>query len=116
MTCMKRFSPYDCSEKSNKKAFERLPGFFQLLVKQSQQKIQEAVEKYNPGRKIKPTSGFRSHESNNKAGGVVDSLHLFGLARDFRYYPDEPQPFKLPDSMICIKSNNCWHVAYKRGV
>lgn len=116
MTCMKASSAYDCSEKLNQIGFKRLPAFFQLLVKQSQQKIQEAVEKYNPGRKIRPTSGFRSVENNIKVGGVADSLHIFGLARDFRFYSDESEPFKVPDSMICIKSTNCWHVQYKRGI
>jgi hypothetical protein len=116
---MNRYSPYDCKGqdgKDNKQAFNRLPSFFQLFIKQTQAKIQKIVETENPGKRIVPTSGFRCHKVNDRWGGVDDSLHLFGLARDFskRLCPDKP--YVSPDSgLIVIDSGNCWHVQYKRG-
>jgi hypothetical protein len=107
--------PYDCKEKANIVAFRALPSALQLLIKQTQSKIQQAVQINNPGRKIVATSGFRSFAVNSKVGGVANSLHLWGFARDFRLFADEQEPFIVPDSMICLKSKNCWHVAYKRG-
>ena len=115
---MNRLSFYDCSGqdgKDNKKAFSRLPSPLRLVIEQTQTKIQQIVEQYNPGRKIYPTSGFRSPVTNSRHAGEVDSLHLFGFARDFRIFPDEPMPFSVPDFMVCVKSKGCWHVAWKRS-
>jgi len=115
---MRELSPYDCEGKdgeSNKKAFESLPSCLRLAIKQTQNTIQEAVKKFNPGRKIQSTSGFRSFEVNSWYGGVVNSLHLWGFARDYRFFSDEPEPFEVPEFLECIKSKNCWHVQYKRA-
>lgn len=111
-------SIYDCAGEdgvNNKACFVSLPSPLRLVVKQTQVKIQQAVESFNPGRKIQPTSGFRAPVVNLKHGGKSNSLHLWGFARDFRYYDDEPTPFNVPDFLECIKSKNCWHVGYKRA-
>ncbi|EKD83300.1 MAG: hypothetical protein ACD_39C00758G0002 [uncultured bacterium] len=116
---MQAESIFDCNGqdgKDNKALYKSLPYPLRLVIKQTQQKIQQAVEINNPGRKIQPTSGLRAPATNARNGGKSNSLHLFGFARDFRYYDDEPQPFIVPDYLECIKSNNCWHVGYKRGI
>ena len=115
---MRELMPYDCEGSdgsSNKKAFEMLPSCLRLAIKEAQNTINQAVRKSNPGRKIVSTSGFRSPEVNSRVGGVVNSLHLWGFARDFRFYPDEPEPFEVPEFLECIKSKGCWHVQYRRA-
>jgi len=116
---MRAESIFDCNGqdgKENKALFESLPSPLRLIIKQTQQKLQQAVEINNAGRKIEPTSGFRASSTNTRHGGKGNSLHLFGFARDFRYYDDEPEPFIVPDYLECMKSKNCWHVGYKRGM
>ena len=116
---MRELMPYDCQGvdgSENKKAFESLPSCLRLAIKEAQNTINQAVRAANSGRKIQSTSGFRAPTVNTRVGGVVNSLHLWGFARDFRFFADEPEPFKVPDFLECIKSKGCWHAQYKRGV
>lgn len=113
---MRNNSPYDCKGKfkeSHKKAFNKLPFIFKSFIKIAQTKIQKEVERLNPNRKIRATSGFRSISANRQIGGVVDSLHLFGLARDFAFDSID-KPLKVPSDMEIIRSANCWHVQFSR--
>ena len=63
-------------------AWDRLPASIKVAVEVYQQMLQREIDKRNPGR-FRPTSGFRSDSGNRSCGGVVDSLHLWGAARDF---------------------------------
>lgn len=115
---MRNNSPYDCKGKyanSHKKAFQKLPLIFKSFIKIAQTKIQKEVERLNPERKIRPTSGFRSVTANYQIGGVIDSLHLFGLARDFAFDSID-KPLKVPPDMECFKSKKCWHVQFSRSL
>lgn len=111
--------PYDCSEKDNVSAFKRLPSSLQLFIKQTQNKISQMVKIHNPGRKLVRTSGWRSFKVNSRCGGVSDSLHLFGMATDYRRIPGEP-PLVVGIGFVCLasgsKENPVWHVMYKRGI
>jgi len=116
---MQRLSIYDCAGqdgKDNKKAFDRLPSALRLLVIQTQTQIQQAIELLNPGRHITPTSGFRSPRTTARYGGQNDSLHHWGFARDYRVYSSEPLPLIVPFGMECLRENDHWHIAYKRGL
>ena len=74
----------------NKLAFNRLPTVFKYFI-QSEHKI--LIDKIKNNVRLKygeegikslvKSSGFRAHSTNSRHNGVVDSLHLFGLAADF---------------------------------
>lgn len=113
---MKNHSPYDCSEASNVSAFKRLPHFAQFFIKTVQARIQEEVEKNNPGR-FRPTSGFRAESTNRKFGGSLESLHRLGLARDFVPFDGVFASPPLVDSarFRVLRSPRCWHVEMREN-
>lgn len=74
---------YDETEPTNKLVYERLPLFYQNMIKQWINLLKKCVNSIFFGCEIRFTSGFRSPQVNTKCGGVVDSLHLYGLAVDF---------------------------------
>lgn len=108
---MKAHSPYDCKESANIAAFKRLPPLLQHTIRTVQNRIQQEVDKKNPG-KFRPTSGFRSESVNRKYGGEMESLHRVGMARDFvpinGIFTDSP----VVDSNYfrVIRSPKCWHI------
>ena len=62
------------------------------------------------------TSGFRSHSVNARHNGVVDSLHLWGCAADFRKSGlFQNQSIPVCCDLQCIDSGDCWHIQFKRG-
>lgn len=123
---MRLFDIYDnvgLDGSDNKEAFERLPTVIKYFV-DSQQKLlctkvkNKVLSEY--GEKglndLVKTSGFRSHRTNSRHGGVVDSLHLYGCAADFL----KKGIFKFTPIPVCcnlevIDSGDCWHVQFKRG-
>jgi len=116
---MKNSMPFDCEGKDgeyNFQAFKELPSVLRLVIRQTQQKIQESIETSNPGRLVKATSGFRAYQTNERWGGKKNSLHLFGFARDFKIDLGEDKPLTVPEFLECFLSKGCWHVQYRRDV
>jgi len=115
---MKNSMPFDCEGEdgiSNNKAFKELPSVLRLVVRETQAKIQKAVEDCNPCRVVQATSGFRSFETNRKWKGQPNSLHLFGFARDFKQDLGPGKPLAVPEWLECISSKGCWHIQVKKG-
>lgn len=111
---MKVHSPYDCKESSNVQAFRLLPPSLQHYIRTVQHKIQAEIDEKNLGL-FRPTSGFRSETTNRKYGGVIESLHRLGVARDFvpvNGLFDNP-PAVDPAWFLVRRSPRCWHVEYK---
>lgn len=108
---MKAHSPYDCKEPSNVAAFKRLPPTMRHTIRTIQNRIQEEVDKKNPG-KFRPTSGFRSEVANRKCGGSIESLHRLGMARDFVALSGSfaSPPVVDTNYFRVIRSPRCWHV------
>lgn len=109
---MKWHFPYDCSEKDNIKAFQRLPPVMQHTIRTIQARIQEEVETKNPCGFI-PTSGFRAESTNRKYGGAMESLHRLGCARDFvnaSGFNPSIKPVVDDTRFKVIKSARCWHI------
>lgn len=118
---MKDSMPYDCSESSNVEAFRKLPPSTQMYIRTVQNSIQEEISRKNPGL-FKSTSGFRSQATNQKYGGVLESLHRLGVARDFvpvsGIFTSIPlvdeNRFTLLRSPCDVKlPQKCWHVQIK---
>lgn len=109
--------------KDNKDAFDKLPVVLKYFIDSSQRQIvdkvkKKVVEQYgeNGLNDLVKTSGFRSIKTNNRIGGVADSLHLFGCAVDFAKKGIFKDKFvKLCCNLQLIDSGRCWHVQYKRG-
>lgn len=107
----------------NKEAFEKLPKQYQYFYTSMQKALCERVEKEVTRKhgviglsNLKKTSGYRSHRTNARHNGKVDSLHLVAAAADFSKYgifADNPIP--VPSCLQCIDSGKCWHIQYKRG-
>ena len=108
---MKAHSPYDCKESANIAAFKKLPPVMQHTIRTIQNRIQEEVDKKNPG-KFRPTSGFRAESINRKYGGSLESLHRLGMARDFVSISGDVTCPPVVDSNYfkVIRSPRCWHV------
>lgn len=108
----------------NKKAFDRLPTQLKYFIHSTQRMIVEkvinkvkSVYGQNGLESLCKTSGFRSVSSNNRNGGVIDSLHLFGCAVDFAkigIFKDNPIPVCC--NLEVLDSGKCWHIQLKRGV
>ena len=107
----------------NKLAFNRLPTVLKYFI-QSEHKILIDKVKNNVRSKygeegiksLVKSSGFRAHSTNSRHNGVVDSLHLVGLAADFLkvgIFKDKPIPVCC--NLQVIDSGKCWHVQFKRG-
>ena len=108
----------------NEKAFKKLPVCMRYFIDSQQKLLTSKVvnnvrSKYgeNGLKDLVKTSGFRAISTNNRNGGVIDSLHLFGLACDFAkvgIFKDIPIPVCC--NLQCIDSGKCWHIQFKRGV
>jgi len=111
---MKVHSPYDCKESSNVQAFRLLPPSLQHYIRTVQHKIQAEVDQKNPGLFL-PTSGFRSETTNRKYGGVIESLHRLGVARDFVPANGLFHSAPVVDSawFLVRRSPRCWHIEYR---
>lgn len=94
--------------------FARLGPVLQQAISTYQEKIQAEVDNKNPGRFV-PTSGFRCASENQRVGGVPDSMHIWGLARDFAPVDGdfERGPVVCSRLFRVLKSHNCWHVEIK---
>ena len=107
----------------NKRAFDKLPVALRYFIHSTQSMIVDKVvrrvtEKYGEDgvKSLRKTSGFRAFSVNNRVGGVVDSLHLFGCAVDFAkdgIFKNKPIPVCC--NLECIDSGVCWHIQLKRG-
>lgn len=107
----------------NKKAFDKMPVSLRYFIHSQQNLLVDKVCKrveaiYGEAglQSLRKTSGFRSFRTNNRVGGVIDSLHLFGCAVDFAkegIFKDKPIPVCC--NLECIDSGKCWHVQLKRG-
>jgi len=78
-----------------------------------QAELQEEVEKKNPGR-FRPSSGWRSATGNAAVGGVADSRHIWGGARDF-----VPVDGRMSPPIVCalryaVIVEKSWYHVYKR--
>jgi len=108
---MKKWDIYDTSEKKHEKTFKRLPPALQEIIRDAQRTLQLLVTtRY---KNAIPTSGYRCPQVNTSVGGVVDSLHLFGFARDF--YCTEPIANDFEHFTVLRIKKNHYHVMYKRG-
>lgn len=76
---------FDSSEPSNCQAFHRLPSMFQDFITEKHCSLVNYAKSTLEPLSLRPiiTSGFRSATVNKANKGVVDSLHLHGLAIDF---------------------------------
>jgi len=117
---MKSMSPYDCKEKANIEAWRLLPPVMQHTIRTVQNRIQEEIDKNNPGRFV-PTSGFRAESVNRKYGGAPESLHRLGMARDFipvdGFFVNTDAPLLAVSRFRVLRSpsdlskpQKCWHV------
>lgn len=104
------------SEGGHESAWSRVPASVKIAIEVYQSCLQREIDKRNPG-KFRPSSGWRSDSGNRCAGGVADSRHLWGGARDF--VPVDPGYRKPPvvcSSMFRVLrspvqgSFKCWHV------
>ena len=100
----------------HKHVWDRLPASVKIAIEVYQNMLQREVDKRNSG-KFVPTSGFRSDAGNRRFGGVVDSLHLWGAARDF--FPvdsDNRLPPAVCSTLFRVRRSPadgpflCWHV------
>lgn len=107
----------------NEKAYNRLPMVLRYFIESEHkiliEKVVNNVRKHYGESGIKDlvkSSGFRAVVTNNRHHGVVDSLHLVGLAVDFLKvgrFKDKPIPVCC--NLQCIDSGKCWHIQFKRG-
>lgn len=117
---MFRLSVYDDKEpwKSlHEKEFVKLPQPLRSAIEIIQHKIQYEVEQavinqfgVEALKDLKPTSGFRSYAGNKKAGGVVNSKHLLGCARDFSRCGMFRNNFIHDTSNLRVIPSKGWHV------
>lgn len=112
---------YD-DNKLNREGWDRLPTTLKYFIDSTQKNLvdrvrRKVIEKYGQAglQDLVKTSGWRSISNNASVGGVVDSLHIFGLACDFAkigIFKDNPIPVCC--ELQCIDSGKCWHVQFKR--
>lgn len=103
-------------EGGHEKAWKRVSPSVQIAIQGQQMLIQREISDRNGDRYI-PTSGWRSDSGNRRAGGVADSRHLWGAARDF--ISSDPDyrlpPLVDPRRFLVLRSPaigpfRCWHV------
>jgi len=86
----------------------------QESIRAYQEIIQIEVDKKNPGQ-YRPTSGWRSDSGNRVVGGVPDSAHLWGGARDFVRLDGANIPPTVCSKLFgVLMSSGCWHVYIRR--
>lgn len=123
MTLYEIYDSVGIDGESNKLAFDKLPVSLRYFIDCSQRQIVDRVKKkvvevYGEDglNDLRKTSGFRSIQTNNRCGGVADSLHLFGCAVDFAKIGRFKNEFiKVCCNLELIDSGKCWHVQLKRG-
>lgn len=102
---------YDPANPRHGQIFAKLAPAIQVAISCYQEQIQREVDTKNPGR-FRPTSGFRCASENARVGGVPDSLHIWGMARDF--VPVDGDFSREPS--VCSRryrvhrSPKCWHI------
>lgn len=107
----------------NAAAFNAFPKIMQYFIVSQQKVLFQKVEnnvrkKYGQSGvdSLVKTSGFRSRVTNARNGGILDSLHLYGLAIDFAktgIFKDKTIPGCC--NLQVIDSGDCWHVQFSRG-
>lgn len=95
---------------ATKEEWEALPLAVRAHTTLLQQALQSEIDRENP-RQFRPSSGWRSPRGNRAVGGVHNSDHLKGLARDFvRVGGCRNCPPRVGGSFQVIRSKGCWHV------
>lgn len=96
----------------NKAAWQSLPSWLRLIVRQSQQKIMSMLAQNNTDRIFVKTSGFRSPRTTRRYGGQDHSLHHFGAAVDVRRHPDDHPP-AVAAGFICVTETDHYHIQFE---
>lgn len=110
---------YDDKEPENIRCFKRLPVFFQEFITGRHASLRNKVVYAcrQQGKQFKFTSGYRAPSVNQQIGGVIDSLHLYGLAIDFVSDGFDCEiANKLFNDVLFIDEKNHVHCQYRRGV
>ena len=110
LTCI--YDPVGQDGKDNKEAWNSLPSFMRLVVRQTQQKIIQMLLENNPGREFRKTSGFRSPRVTARYGGKDHSHHHWGGAVDIARQLGDSAPF-VALGFICVTEHNHYHIQYK---
>lgn len=110
LTCI--FDTVGKDGEDNKKAWQALPSFMRLLVRQNQQKIMQMLLANNPGREFKKTSGFRSPSVTTRHGGKDNSAHHWGGAVDVSRNVGDIPP-AVGSGFICVVEKDHFHIQYK---
>ena len=110
LTCI--FDTAGIDGKDNKEAWNVMPSFMRLFIRQTQQKIIQMLLAKNPGREFQKTSGFRSPRVTARHGGKDHSHHHWGGAVDIaRSLGDNPP---LVDTcFVCVTEKDHYHIQYK---
>jgi len=95
---------YFFNEKT-RKWFARLDPLVQGALLRTQEKIENLVLSSFPGANAK--SGIRSPGYNKEIGGKIDSLHLYGCARD--YSLASGFPMKIEGLVVLVEKDH-YHV------
>jgi len=108
---MKADDIYDPEVARHQEVFTRFGPTLALVISGYQEIIQVEVDRKNPG-KFRPTSGFRAASHNSLVGGVPDSLHIWGMARDFVPVDGDfaHPPIVCERKFRLLRSARCWHV------
>ena len=96
----------------NKEAWQSLPSFMRLMVRQTQQKIMQMLLANNPGREFRKTSGFRSPRVTARYGGKDHSAHHWGGAVDVSRSVGDIPP-AVGSGFICVVEKDHFHIQYK---
>lgn len=95
-----------CFNAESQKVFDRLPIEVRTGIKIVQERIHTAVLRIYPN--AVATSGFRSAAYNRSVGGVDNSYHIWGAARDYTFDSLGSDPV-IPGIRV-IRSRKCWHL------
>ena len=112
LTCI--FDSEGLDGQDNKEAWQELPSFMRLMVRQTQQKIMQMLLENNPGRQFQKTSGFRSPRVTARHGGKIHSLHHWGGAIDIARSLGDSAP-AVSDGFICVVERDHYHIQYESG-
>lgn len=96
----------------NKAAWQSLPSWMRLIVRQTQQKIMSMLYENNPDRIFVKTSGFRSPRTTRRYGGQDHSNHHFGGAVDVRRSAGDTVPV-VGSGFICVTESDHFHIQYE---
>ena len=110
LTCI--FDSVGKDGEDNKEAWQALPSFMRLMVRQTQQKIMQMLLANNPGREFKKTSGFRSPRVTARHGGKDHSLHHWGGAVDVSRKLGDIAPV-VASGFVCVEERDHYHIQYE---